>query len=42
MITPIQKITPSFQVDYDRNLSGSTLQDIHVAQARQTLGDLEN
>jgi len=42
MITPIQKNTPSFQVDYDRNLSGSTLQDIHVAQARQTLGDLEN
>lgn len=42
MITPIQKITPSIQVDYDRNLSGSTLQDIHVAQARQTLGDLEN
>lgn len=44
MITPIQNNTSSFvgDVNSDRNLADSTLQDIHMAQARQTLGDLEN
>jgi hypothetical protein len=43
MITPIQKCTSLPPVDHeDRNLSSSTIQDIHVAQAHEVLNDLRN
>lgn len=46
MITSIQNNTSSClfdsNIDSNRTLADSTVRDIHVAQARQTLGDLEN
>jgi len=43
MITPIEKCTslPPMNIE-DRNLSSSTIQDIHVAQAHEVLNDLRN